>query len=113
MSWLIERDLKMKNMFLALCVVGAVVPYAALGPWLWEHGLNVELFVDQMFANPISTALSLDLLLSAGAFLFAVYRFGNLRTGALAMIAGVTLLIGLSAGLPLSGYLWLKGREEA
>lgn len=43
--------------YLALCFLGALLPYWQFVPWLAEHGMNVSLFVDELFANRISAFL--------------------------------------------------------
>ena len=49
-----------KNMYLFLCVLGVLLPYSQFIPWLIENGLNVPLFVRQLFANRISGFFGLD-----------------------------------------------------
>jgi hypothetical protein len=52
-------------MYLVMCVVGLVLPYWQFVPWVAAHGLNLRLFVEQMFANRISGFFVLDVLVSA------------------------------------------------
>jgi len=46
---------KPKLFYLALCILGAVLPYWQFIPWLAEHGVNGRLFVRELFATRIST----------------------------------------------------------
>jgi len=53
--------MKPKNLYLGLCVLGTVLPYSQLMPFLREYGLDFRLFLEQMFS-------------SAGHLLVAAYR---------------------------------------
>lgn len=100
----------MKTVFLVLAVLGTVIPYAAFVPWLADNGLDIPLFAEQMFANPIATFFSLDVVVSA-LVVFALVARG-MRRGvrhAWLAIAG-TLSVGVSLGLPL--YLYLEARHD-
>jgi len=44
-----------KRFYLALCVVGFLLPYWQFVPWVAEHGLNLSLFAHDLFANRISS----------------------------------------------------------
>jgi len=54
-----------KSMYLALCLAGTILPYTQFVPWLFEHGLDVPLFFNDMFANRISAFFATDVLVSA------------------------------------------------
>ena len=88
--------------YLALAVAGALVPFAAFLPWLAEHGFDVPLFVQELFANRISAFFGWDVIISAIVVIVAVIagRGGFSARQRLAVIAG-TLLVGVSLGLPL------------
>ena len=47
--------MKPKNLYLGLCIIGTALPYWQFLPFLREHGLDVRLIVQQLFANRIST----------------------------------------------------------
>ncbi|MCU1316759.1 MAG: hypothetical protein JWN63_2081 [Candidatus Acidoferrum typicum] len=49
-----------KNMYLFLCVLGAVLPYWQFILWIVEHGPNIGLLIRQLFANRISAFFGLD-----------------------------------------------------
>lgn len=91
-----------KHLFLGLCVIGLVAPYALFVPWLLDNGLDFGLFAREAFANRVGSALVLDLLVSVTAtfaFLFVEKARGVLRYW-WAPILG-TVVVGLSFGLPL------------
>jgi len=89
------------KIYLVLAVLGTVLPYASLGPWLLSNGLDVSLFIKEFFANRVSTALGFDVLISAVVLIvFALgerRRIGHVRS--MVVVIG-TILIGVSFGLP-------------
>lgn len=99
--------MKLKYIYLALCVVGTVLPYSLFIPWLITNGLNIPLFVSQIFSSPIAAFGCGDVIISAVTlfvFIFADNRNNNVRYIWLPIVA--TLTVGVSLGLPL--YLFLR-----
>ena len=98
--------MKPKTLYLLLCIAGAVVPYAAFVPWLLAHGLDIPLFVEELFANRISAFFALDVMVSALVLFVFVVTEGK-RRGVRHLWAPVaaTLAVGVSLGLPLFLYL--------
>jgi predicted exporter len=96
--------------YLALFILGAVVPYAALLPWVIDHGVDVPRLIEELFANRISTFFALDVIVSA-IVLWLFVAFEGRRAGVRHKWAPIaaSLAIGVSAGLPLFLYL----RESA
>ncbi|MBM3139714.1 MAG: DUF2834 domain-containing protein [Chloroflexi bacterium] len=47
-------------------VVGVVMPYTAVVPWLAQHGVAPDAFVTAMFADRVAAFFSIDVLVSAG-----------------------------------------------
>ena len=75
-------------------------------PWLLEHGLNIPLFIEELFNSRISSFFALDVIVSALVlFVFIVVETKRLkvRFAWTAMVA--TLCVGVSFGLPLFLYL--------
>jgi hypothetical protein len=100
----------MHLLYLALAIVGTVVPYLAFAPWLAQNGLDVPLLVTQMFATPVSRFFSLDLIISA-IVVFVMAARGMQRGVRHAWLALVgTISVGVSLGLPL--YLFLEARHD-
>jgi Protein of unknown function DUF2834 len=101
-----------KNVYLVLCILGAVLPYSQFVPWLMENGFNASLFVQQLFANRISGFFAWDVLISAVVVVGFVRSEGKRRGVKLVWlpILGV-LTVGVSFGLPL--FLYLRERALA
>ena len=49
-----------KHVYLVLCILGTLVPYASFVPWVFDHGFDLSLMVEELFANRISTFFALD-----------------------------------------------------
>ena len=100
----------MKTLYAVLFVVGCVLPLSQLVPWVIAHGVDPGLFVRELFANRISGFFGLDVIVSAVVLLSWIWdermRRGLRRAWAPAL---ATVLVGVSAGLPL---LLLLRREE-
>lgn len=102
--------MKPKTIYLALCLVGFAAPYAEFLPWLGEHGLNLRLFVQLLFANRVSAFFGLDVVVSAIVLLrFAAVESARLRIPNRWLVLLATLLVGVSLGLPL--FLYLRERR--
>ena len=61
-------------LYLILCVLGVVLPNSQLFPFLAEHGFNIPLLVEQLFANRISSLFALDVIVSSMALWVCVHR---------------------------------------
>lgn len=96
-----------KYAYLALFVLGTVVPYLSFVPWVMDHGFDISLMVEELFANRISAFFALDVVISA-LVLFVFVSFEGRRAGVRHTWAPIiaTLAIGVSAGLPL--FLFLR-----
>ena len=98
--------MKVKTIYLWLCLVGAILPYWQFLPWVLENGLNVRLLLEQLFANRIGAFFGLDVLISAvTAIVFFKVESSrlNMRRPWLPVLAVFT--VGVSLGLPLFLYL--------
>ncbi len=100
----------MKNFYLALFVAGCVLPLWQFVPWVIAHGVDPALFLRQLFANRISGFFGLDVIVSAVVLLAWIWderkRRGLKRAWAPAL---ATVLVGVSAGLPL--LLFMRAEE--
>ena len=103
-----------KNVYLGFCVLGVVLPYWQFLPWAAQNGLNLPLFIQQLFANRIGAFFGMDVLVSAVALLVFI-RFENSRTRIpgrwLPLIAVLTF--GVSLALPLFLYLRERVLEQS
>ncbi len=99
--------MKTKYIYLALCFIGTILPYASFLPWVAENGLNVPLLVNQIISSPVASFGWLDVIVSAVALFVFVYgdtQKRKVRYWWLTIIG--TLIVGVSLGLPL--YLYLR-----
>jgi uncharacterized protein DUF2834 len=100
----------MKTLYMVLFVLGCLLPLSQLVPWVAAHGVDPRLFVSELFANRISSFFGLDVIVSAVVLLSWAWderRRRGLRRAWLPALA--TLLVGVSAGLPL--LLVLRAEE--
>ena len=94
--------MKLKHLYLLLCVLGAVLPYSQFVPWVAQHGLNLPLMVRELLVNRISTFFGLDVILSAVTlivFISIERRRSAVPKWWLAVLG--TAFVGVSLGLPL------------
>jgi len=105
--------MKLKTIYLVLCVLGVVLPYWQFVPWVLTNGLNMPLFFQQLFANRIGGFFGMDVFVSAVA-LTVFTRRESLRLGVhgrwLPLIAVLT--VGVSLGLPLFLYMRERTLEQ-
>jgi Terpene cyclase DEP1 len=102
--------MKLKTVYLGLCILGVVLPYWQFLPWVAANGLNLRLFFQQLFANRVGGFFGMDVFVSAVALLVFV-RVENFRLSMrgrwLPLLAVLT--VGVSLGLPL--FLYLRERK--
>lgn len=101
----------MKTVYLALCIIGTVLPLAQLIPWLAEYGFNMPLLIQQIAADSLSAFAWLDVLVSALAlavFVVVESRRLNMRYGWLSLFG---LCVGVSLALPL--FLLMREHHRA
>ena len=94
------------SVYLGLCIVGTVVPCAFFLPFLRDHGLDVRLLVEQLFATPVSGFFGIDVIVSSVVLWVFVFAEGR-RLGMKHLWAPIAanLAIGVSLGLPLFLYM--------
>lgn len=98
--------MKPKLIYLLLCVIGTILPYSFLIPFFRDHGLNMRLFIDQLFANSISSFFGVDVIVATVCLWVFVYFEGRqARVKHLWAPVVASLLVGVSLGLPLFLYL--------
>jgi Terpene cyclase DEP1 len=106
--------MRLRHLYLGLCVIGAVLPYSQLIPWITTHGLDFPLFFQELFSTRISGFFALDVIVSAVvlvAFILSEGRRLNLSLLWLPILA--TLLVGVSLGFPLFLYIRQRKIDEA
>jgi Terpene cyclase DEP1 len=94
------------TIYLWLAVFGTMLPYWQFFPFLRENGLDLQLFVEQMFANPVSSFFALDVVVSS-LVLWVLVAVEGRRAGVKHLWAPIVanLAVGVSLGLPLFLYL--------
>jgi hypothetical protein len=101
-----------KHVYLSLCVLGLLLPYSQFVPFLREHGLDLRLIGEQLFANRISSFFGLDVIVSSVVLWIFVRVEGRrlaMRRRWLPLVALLT--VGVSLALPLFLYL-REARQE-
>ena len=103
-----------RRLYLACSILGLIVPNIAFWRWLSENGFAPRRFIDDLFANGISTFFGLDAIICGVIVIaFTLIEGRRLRVQALWLpIAGV-LLVGASFGLPLFLYLRERAIQES
>jgi hypothetical protein len=99
--------MKLRYLYLFFAVVGLILPYSQLIPWIVEHhALNMPLFIRDLFANRISAFFALDVIVSAIVLILFIQIEGRrLGMPLLWLPIVAVLLVGGSLGLPLFLYL--------
>ena len=91
--------------FAVLLALGTIIPFFRIMPWLVDHGLDIELFIDELFANPVSSFFALDVIMAVITLLALAVLDRELsrrqRIG-----VGLASLLGASVGLP--AYLTVR-----
>ena len=101
---------RMFGVYAALAVAGAILPYLIFVPWLADHGVDVRLFVSQLFVTGPASIFAADVLFAAGVFiLFTIVEGRRLGMRRLWLPPLVVVTVGLCCALPL----FLAMRERA
>jgi hypothetical protein len=102
--------MKLKTVYLSLCVLGLVFPYWQFVPWVAANGLHLSLLIQQLFSNRIGGFFGMDVLVSSlvlVVFMRAESAKLEIRGRWFPVLA--LLSVGVSLALPLFLYL----REQA
>jgi hypothetical protein len=98
--------MKLKHLYLILCVLGIALPYYVYMPYFFEFGFNLTDFIQTIFANPISSFIGYDLLIAALAvvvLIVAESRRLSIKHFWVPILA--MIFIGTAFGFPLFLYL--------
>ncbi|HYH58929.1 MAG TPA: DUF2834 domain-containing protein [Thermoleophilaceae bacterium] len=98
------------KLLLPLAVIGFVVPNVMLGIFIAEHGVDLELYLDNWFATLASSQLVVDLVIAFWAF--AIWAsFDGPRSGVDRwwVVIPASLLVGVCFAVPL--YLYMRERQ--
>jgi uncharacterized protein DUF2834 len=106
--------MKLKTLYLVLCVSGAVLPYWQFVPWVSQNGLSMPLFFHQLFANRIGSFFGLDVLVSAAVLVvFMRSESSRLRIAGRWLPILALLLVGVSLAFPMFLYLRERSIEQS
>ena len=97
----------MKNVYLVLAIVGAVVPMLFFFNFFAASGLGLPAFVSALFVNGAAGGFAADLLITS--FVFWLYMFARKEGPKPWLFVVLNLTIGLSCALP--GYLYANMRR--
>jgi AcrR family transcriptional regulator len=99
--------MKLKTLYVFLCVLGAALPYWQFVPWVVaHHGVPMSLFFRELFANRISAFFGMDVIVSAVVLVVFIRVEGKrlgIRRRWLPVLA--LLLVGVSLALPMFLYM--------
>lgn len=103
----------MKNLYLLLAILGAVVPYIFFTQYIGAHGVDLIAFVRALFVNPAASGFTVDLVISSVVFWIAIlYRHNEGKGPAPWLFIILNLTIGLSCALPAYLYADARAREK-
>ena len=106
----------MQWLYLAVAVLGAVLPLSQLVPFVAAHGLDVPLLFRQLFETHAAAFFGLDVIVSSVALWLFVFTEGRRRRMKnLWLYVLCNLAVGVSLALPLFLFFReraLKTRDE-
>jgi hypothetical protein len=106
--------MKTKNIYLFLCVIGAILPTWQFTLFFLENGADINLFLTQPFSSRVGTGLVFDLLISCAAFfVFAITTGRAQKIKHYWISVAAVFLVGLCLGLPLFLYLTEKEKKKS
>ena len=101
----------MKNIYLIASIIGAFIPLYFIVGFIEINGLNLPLFLTELFQSKPSATFSSDLLICS--FVFWLFMFNDKKGRKMPNILvfiGLNLFIGLSSALPL--YLYFRESSQ-
>jgi len=107
--------MRLKNLYLTLCILGLVIPYVPFVSWVLEHGLDMGALLAELLSTRIGAFFGLDVIISAVVVLVFISNDARLEPvpGRWVAVVG-TIVVGVSFGFPL--YLYLRehpfGRKD-
>jgi hypothetical protein len=99
----------MKNLYLILAILGALIPYLFFLQFFAEIGVDLPAFVASLFANGAAGGFTADLLIAS--LVFWIYIFNRKEGPTPWPFVLLNLTIGLSCALPAYLYVSLRAAE--
>jgi hypothetical protein len=109
MNRMARKGSRLEIVYGALWVAGTALPLSRVLPWLAEHGLDLRLFVAELFANRIAASFAWDVIVAVIVLLVLLVTDRELPARQRFGVA-IASLLGASCGLPL--YLMLRERRR-
>ena len=101
----------LRLVYLALLIVGTVLPWSYFYAWFAENGWSLGAMIDAWYVNDATSGLVYDLTIAALALtVWALWEGLVRRNWWYLTIIPVTYGIGVSAGLPLALLLLTRPR---
>ena len=95
-----------RHLYLALCLLGTLLPLGGFLPFLGAPGAGPGLFIQQLFANPVGAFFGWDVIVSSLVlWTFVLVEGRRLAMARLWAPIAANLLVGVSLGLPLFLYM--------
>lgn len=99
--------MKTKHIYLLLIIIGIILPYSQLIPWILNNGFDVSLLFQQIAHSRIAAFGWLDALVSAVVLIVMILSERRTKKVRLFWLPIVGIFaVGVSLGFPL--YLYLK-----
>ena len=106
--------MRLKHLYLALCVPGTVLPCSQLIPFLEDHGLDARIFVAELFATRVGGFFGWDVIVSSLVlWVFVLSEGRKLGMKHLWLPVAANLTVGVSLGLPLFLYMREAARSPS
>ncbi|MBW4694047.1 MAG: DUF2834 domain-containing protein [Lyngbya sp. HA4199-MV5] len=99
----------LQPIYLTLFILGTVLQYAQFIPFLAEHGLDINLFFEQLFSNSISSFFGVDVIVSVLVVLVFIAWEGTRLKMQHLWVYAIAALLGVAVGLPL--FLLMRQRQ--
>lgn len=100
----------MKKRYALLCILGLVLPYYFLIPFVFSNGFDLHLMINLIFGNQVSAFFAADVFVSSLVLWVFIYHETRKRRVPHWWLCIVgNLAVGVSLGLPL--FLFLRQAE--
>jgi hypothetical protein len=100
----------MQWIYLVAAILGTVLPLSQFLPFLAANGLDMSLFMQQLFQTPVSGFFAMDVLVSSLVLWVFVFSEGRRRgMSNLWLYVVCNLIVGVSLALPL--FLFFRERR--
>ena len=101
----------MKHVYVILAIVGAILPYVFLTQFFIHEGLQLTGFLSALFANPLASGFTSDLLFTSFVFWIMMIHEQKHGDGPSPFgFIGLNVTVGLSCTLP--AYLYARIRKS-